>query len=363
MKNKLITSIVVAGSLTFATTAMAEDIVNVYNWSDYIDEEAIPAFEKATGIRVRYDLFDGMPTLETKLLTGNSGYDVTVPTSSTVERMAAAGALMPLDKSKLPNLKHLDPAMMAELAGFDPGNKYAVPYLWGTVGLGYNVSMIKKRLPNAAVDSLDLIFKPENAAKLADCGIGMIDDPGEITVIVLNYLGLDPYSGKKADLKAAEDLLMSIRPHIRYVKGTGYLDDLANGEICVMLGYSVDMFQVQSTIEKNKSDTKVAFSIPSEGTVLYFDTLAIPAGAPNADNAHKFINHMMDPNVAAKLSNFLWTANANSGSNEFLDPELKADTAVYPSAATVAKLKANITVPQKIVRARTRLLTKFKTGN
>ncbi len=347
-----------------AQTATAENVVNVYNWSDYIDEETVPAFEKATGMRVRYDLFDGMATLETKLLTGNSGYDVVVPTSATAERMIQVGALAKLDRSKLGNWDNLDAGLMAELAGVDPGNEHVVPYMWGTVGLMYNVEMVKERLgEDAPTDSLDLVFKPEYSSKLKDCGVGMIDQPSEVAIIALNYLGLDPYSGKKADLQAAEDLLMGVRDNFRYIKGTGYLDDLGNGEICLFLGYSVDAFQVMWTLEENGEDpSKLAFEIPKEGTVIYFDTLAIPSDAPNPDAAHAFINHIMDAQIAANLSNYLWSANGNAASNALLDPELLADTSVYPVAEVQAKLKADKTVPQKVARARTRMMTKIKTG-
>ncbi|MDA7964315.1 extracellular solute-binding protein [Ruegeria sp.] len=338
----------------------AEGTVNFYNWSDYIADDTLPGFTEKTGISVQYDLFDSPETLETKMLTGNSGYDLIVPSSAQAERLIGIEALAPLNKELIPNLANVDPGILEQLAAFDEGNSHVVPYMLGTMGIGYNVDLIKERIPDAPVDSLDLLFKPEYAEKLADCGIGMIDVPSEVSVIVLNYLGLDPYSGKKADIAKAEETLMAVRDHFRYFRSTGYLDDLANGEMCAFLGYSIDVFQMVEPAAEN--GINLAYSIPVEGTVIFFDTLAIPADAENIEEAHALINHILDAEVSADLSNYLFSPSGNAAALPLVDEEIRNDPSIMPTPEVMERLRSDKTVPQKTMRARTRMMTKVKTG-
>lgn len=348
----------VAGpGLAFAET------VNIYNWSDYIGETTLEDFTAATGIETNMDLYDGNEVLEAKLLAGNAGYDVVMPTAQPyLARQIQAGVYQKLDKSKIPNLKNLDPALMERVATADPGNEYAVIYQWGTNGLGYNVDMVRERLPDAPLDSWDLLFKPENAEKLADCGISLLDSPVEVLPIALKYLGKDPNSEDPEDLKAAEELVMQIRPYVKYFHSSQYINDLANGDICLALGWSGDVIQAQARAEEAGNGQEIAYVIPKEGTLIWFDTMAIPADAPNPDAAHAFINFILDPEVMAGITNYVAYGNAIPASLPMIDEEIRNDPAIFPSDEVRENLFAMKEASPRYDRERTRTWTRIRTG-
>ena len=313
--------------------AKPEDkVLSVYNWSDYIGETTIADFEAKTGIKVTYDMFDSNEVLETKLLAGRTGYDVVVPSANFLERQIKAGVFLALDKSKLPNLANMDPEIMQRVALHDPGNEHAINYLWGTTGIGYNPDMAKKALGTDTIDSWSAIFDPANAAKLAKCGISMLDAPSEVMDSVLIYLGRDPNSEKAEDLAAAEETLMKVRQYVRYFHSSQYINDLATGEICVSLGWSGDALQARARGSEAEKKVNVAYTVPKEGAIMWFDMLAIPADAPHPGNAHAFLNFVMEPEVAAGISNYVAYANGNAASLPSVDDAVKNDPSVYPTA-------------------------------
>jgi len=345
-----------------AAAGPEEKILNVYNWSDYIAEDTIANFEKETGIKVNYDVFDSNEVLETKLLAGKTGYDVVVPSASFLERQIKAGVFMKLDKSKLPNLKNMDPDIMQRVALHDPGNEYAVNYMWGTTGIGYNPDKVKAALGTDTIDSWSAIFEPENAAKLKDCGLVMLDASLEVFDSMLIYLGKDP-NGQNADnLKLAEEAMMKVRPYVRYFHSSQYINDLANGEICVALGWSGDVLQAQARGAEAEKPVTVAYTIPKEGAIIWFDNLAIPADAPHPDNAHKFINYIMEPAVVAAISDYVAYANGNAASFPLIDEAVRTDPAVYPSAEVKAKLFPSLAESQEYSRLSNRAWTTVRTG-
>ena len=326
------------GASLIAISAVAEEekVLNVYNWSDYIAEDTIEKFEAETGIKVTYDVFDSNEVLESKLLSGGTGYDVVVPSGDFLARQIMAGAFMPLNKEMLPNLANMDAALMAQLADFDPDNAHAVIYMWGTTGIGYNVGKVEEALgADAPTDSWALLFDPANAEKLKDCGIAMLDASTEVIPSALRYLGLDPNSTEEADLAKATELLKSVQPFVRYFHSSQYIDDLAAGEICVTLGWSGDVFQA---IDSAADGVEVAYAIPKEGALQWFDNLAIPADAPHPENAHKFLNFIMDAQITADITNYVWYANANAASMELVDPEITGDPAIFPTDEVKANL-------------------------
>jgi putrescine transport system substrate-binding protein len=345
-----------------AATAAEEKVVNVYNWSDYIDPAVLEAFQKETGIKVNYDTYDSNEVLQTKLLAGKTGYDVVVPGGNFLERQIKAGVYRKLDKSKLPNWSNLDPEVLRRLALHDPGNEHAVDHMWGTDGIGYNVDKIKAIDPTAPVDSWKMVFDPAWAAKFQKCGISVLDAPDEIIAVALAYLGKDPNSQNEADLKAAEDMLLKIRPYVRMIHSSSYIDALANGDICVALGWSGDVLQAKARAEEAGQGVKIAYSVPKEGTIIWFDSYAIPADAPHPDNAHAFINYMMKPEVAAKNSNLVQYANGNLASLQFMDDVVKNNPSVYPSAEVKAKLFPNLAKSDGFTRQLNRTWTRFTTG-
>ncbi|VAW20923.1 Putrescine ABC transporter putrescine-binding protein PotF (TC 3.A.1.11.2) [hydrothermal vent metagenome] len=360
--NKAILAIAVA--LLGTTSAIAQSkVVNIYNWSDYIAEDTIAKFEAATGIKVVYDVYDSNEVLEAKMLTGNSGYDVVVPTSDFLQRQIAAGAYQKLDKSKLPNLVNMDPELMKGAAAYDPGNQYATIYMWGTTGIGYNVKAIEERLgKDYKVNSWDLVFNPEIVAKLADCGVSFLDAPTEMIPAAMNYLGLDPNSTVKADLEAGAALLESVRPSIRYFHSSQYINDLANGDTCVAVGWSGDVFQARARAEEAGNGVEVGYIIPKEGALQWFDMMAIPVDAPHPDAALKFINFIMDPQITADITNYVWYANANKASMPLVDPEITSDPGIFPSEEAKKNLWASTVYNARTDRIITRLWTKVKTG-
>jgi len=348
---------------TAAVPASTEEkVVNVFNWSDYIDPAMLEAFTAETGIKVNYDVFDSNEVLETKLLAGNTGYDVVVPSASFLERQIKAGVFRKLDRSKLSNWGNLDPEVLQRVALHDPGNEHSVNHMWGTDGIGYNEGKIKAIDPNAPVDSWAIVLDPKWAAKFKDCGISVLDAPSELVGVALAYLGKDPNSQSEADLKAAEDLLMKIRPYIRMIHSSNYIDALANGEICLAVGWSGDVLQARDRAAEAGQGNVIKYSVPKEGTIIWFDMFAVPADAKHPDNAHAFINFMMRPDVAAKNSNFINYATGNSAALSLTDDAVKNDPGIYPSAEVKAKLFPDLAESPEFTRLLNRTWTRFTTG-
>jgi putrescine transport system substrate-binding protein len=342
--------------------AQEEKVLHVFNWSDYIAEDTVPNFEKQTGIKVTYDVFDSNDVLETRLLAGNSGFDLVVPSASFLERQIKAGVFQKIDKSQIPNLQYMDPEIMNRVGLHDPNNEYSVTYLWGTTGIGYNEDKIKKIFGDAQPDSWNYVFDPKNAAKLKDCGISLLDAPDEILKIVLAWIGRDPNSQKEEDLKAAEAKLTPIRPFVRKIHSSQYIDDLANGELCIAVGWSGDILQARDRAEEAGQGVKIKYAIPKEGTIVWFDMLAIPADAKHPKNAHAFINYLMEPQVAANNSNFVNYANGNAASLAMVSDEVKNDPGVYPTPEVKAKLFPSLAYGEDFQRLMNRMWTKFQTG-
>lgn len=339
-----------------------EPVLNVYNWSDYIAEDTIANFEERTGITVNYDVFDSNEVVEAKLLAGNTGYDIVVPSASFLERQIKAGVFQKLDREKLSNWSNLDEDIMARVGKHDPGNQYAAVYMWGTTGIGYNVGKVGEVLPDAPTDSWAMLFDPAVVSKLSDCGVTLLDAPTEVVSAVLAYLGRDPNSESAEDLAAAEEVLMSIRPHIRYIHSSQQINDLANGEICVAHGYSGDMMIAADRASEADNGIEIAYSIPKEGAVIWFDMLAIPTDAPHPNNAHLFINYLFEPEVIAAVSNYVFYANPNSASVEFVEQEILEDPGIYPPPEVKANLYPDLAKSAEYTRNLTRTWTRFKTG-
>lgn len=345
-------------------TAMSQDkTVTIAAWADYIPPEVISGFEERTGIKVVYDTFDSLEFLETKLLTGGSGYDLVLPSALVANRLIQAGALQKLDKTRLGNYANLDPDILAFLAKHDDGNQHGVPYLWGTTGILYNPELVSERLENAPVDSLDILFDPELAGRFADCGIAMINSPEEVIAIALNYLGLDPFTGDAAELARAEALLTSVRPHIRHFRTGAIINGLADGDLCLVLGWSGDAGLAHARALEAGNGIAVAYAIPEEGTEVFFDFLSIPVDAPNPDNAHRFIDYMMEPAAMAEVTNQYFYPNGNRAAFELVAEEVKSDPNVYPPEELMDKLFPNLPRDHKTLRMLTRSWTRFKTGS
>ncbi|MEL3925007.1 polyamine ABC transporter substrate-binding protein [Aeromonas enteropelogenes] len=356
---KLIT---LALTIGLANVAQAAPVVHFYNWSDYIGETTLSDFQQTTGIKTVYDVFDSNETLEGKLLTGRTGYDLVVPSNNFLAKQIQAGAFQKLDKSQLPNLANLDPVLLGQLDKVDPGQQYAVPYLWGTNGIGYNVDKIKAVLGVDKIDSWATIFEPENMAKLSRCGVAFLDSADEMIPAVLNYLGLDPNSHEPADIKKAEAQLLKVRPYVAYFHSSKYIGDLANGDICVAAGFSGDILQAAARAEEAGKGVNIAYSIPKEGANLWFDMMAIPADAHNVKEAHALINYVLRPEVIAKISNYVGYANPNAKAGEFMDEEVRKDERVYPPQAVLEHLFVQEAHPRAVQRQMTRSWTKIKSG-
>ncbi len=358
----LIAASVLLAGLTSANGA-EEKKLYIYNWSDYIAENTIKKFEAKTGIKVTYDVYDSNEVLEAKMLAGSSGYDITVPTSEFLRRQVAAGVYAKLDKSKLPNLKHMDPELMKSAAVYDPGNEHAVIYMWGTTGIGYNIKAVAKRLGDKApTDSWALVFDPANAAKLKDCGISLLDSPTEMIPAAMKYIGLDPRSTNKADLEKGAAVITKIRPFIRYFHSSQYISDLANGDICLAIGWSGDVFQARDRADEAKKGVEIGYSIPKEGALQWFDMMAIPSDAKHKDAAHQFINFIMDPKITAEITNFVWYANGNKSSLPLVKKDITGDPSIFPPKDVLAKLWGAKVYAKRTDRIVTRLWTKVKTG-
>jgi putrescine transport system substrate-binding protein len=339
-----------------------DKVLFVYNWSDYIGETTIADFEKKTGIKVTYDVFDSNEVLETKLLSGHTGYDIVVPTGDFMERQIKVGVFQKLDKSKLPNLVNMDPEIMQRVQTHDPGNEHSINYMWGTTGIGYNPVMVKKALGTDTIDSWSAILDPANAKKLAKCGITLLDSPSDVVDSILIYLGRDPNGESRDDLAAAEAVLMKIRPYIRYFHSSQYINDLATGEICVSLGWSGDMIQARDRGAEAETPVPVKYAIPKEGAIMWFDMLAIPADAPHPNNAHIFLNYLMEPEVIAAVTNYVSYANGNKASLPFVNEDVRNNPSIYPTDEVKKKLHPHASESQEYSRDLNRAWTRVRTG-
>jgi putrescine transport system substrate-binding protein len=360
----VLATLLLAAPVRVAPARAAEErVLNVYNWTDYIDPKAIARFEAETGIKVRYDVYDSLETLEAKLSAGASGYDIVVPTSEpTFSRLVRAGALAALDRAKLPHAAGLDPALMHEVATSDPGGTHGVIYLWGTIGLGENPDRIRALDPDAPLDSWDLLFKPEHAKRIAACGISMLDSATDVIPTVLRYLGRHPDSTDAADLAAVERTLRAVRPYIRTFASSGEVNALADGSICLAFSYSGDVIQASARAVEAKRGTVVRYAAPREFAQLWFDMLAVPADAPHKDAALAFIDFLLRPDVMAGITNTVHYPNAVPASLAAVDPAIKSDPNVYPTQADMARFFTVRAVPQAAERARTRMWARFKAG-
>jgi putrescine transport system substrate-binding protein len=337
-------------------------VLNLYIWSDYLAPNTLSEFEKQSGIKIHVAYFDSNETLETKLLAGSSGYDIVVPTASYFERQIKAGAYLTLDKSKLPNLKNMDPQLMGRVARHDPDNAHGIIYLWGTNGIGYNEKMLKALMPDAPLDSWRLVFDPAVASKLAKCGISVLDSPAEMMRAVFSYLGKDPNSQSADDLVLADAVLTKIRPYIRNINSSEYIEALANGDLCLSVGYNGDVMQARDRARDAAKGIEIKYVVPKEGSILWFDMLAIPKDAPDPDSAYAFMNYMMTPQVIADVSNFKRYANANLAAQPLVLKEVKEDPGIYPTPEQRQSLAVQLADSPEQTRAITRVWQKFKTG-
>lgn len=342
--------------------ATAQEVVNVYNWSDYVAADTISNFEAQSGIKVVYDVFDSNEVLEAKMLTGASGYDVVYPSMEFLARQAQAGVFAEIDRALLTNYGNLDPAVLELVAALDPDNAHAVPYMSYSTGIGYNVEAIAARLDAEEIGSWDMLFNPDTVAKLADCGVAVLDSPTEVIAPVLNWLGLDPNSEASGDLDQAVEVLKSMRPHVRYFHSSQYINDLANGDICIALGYSGDIMQARDRAAEAGQSFTIAYTIPREGAQIGFDMMAIPADAPHKENAHAYINYILQPQVAADITAAVYFANPNIPATELVPDEVRNDPGIYPPDEVRAKMFAMKPHTPRFDRAATRAWTSVKTG-
>ena len=335
-------------------------VLNLYIWSDYLAPTTLPRFEKQTHIKVNATYYDTNETLDAKLVAGASGYDIVVPTASYFERQIKAGVYLPLDKSKLPNLKNMDPQLMAKVAFHDPGNAHGVIYLWGTNGIGYNEKMVKELLPDAPLDSWRMVFDPQVASKVSKCGISVLNSPAEMMRAVFSYLGKDPNSQNPDDLAQGEAVLLKVRPYIRSINSSEYIDALAKGDLCVAVGYNGDVMQARDRAQDANKGVEIKYSIPKEGTILWFDMMAIPKDAPHPDSAYAFINFLMTPEVIGEITNFKGYANANAVAHPLAS--VKNDPGIYPTPELLPKLTVQLADSDDQTRAITSVWEKFKQG-
>jgi len=352
-----------SAALALGASMAAAEEVRVYNWSDYIDESLLEKFEAETGIDLIYDVFDSNEVLETKMLAGGSGYDVVVPTGTFLQRQIQAGAFQPLDKSKLPNIGNMWDVIANRTAKYDPDNAHAINYMWGTTGLGVNLGKVREVLgEDAPVDSWDLVFKAENMEKLASCGVHFLDAPAEMIPAALNYIGEDPDSHDPDVIAKAEEVYMPVRPYIQKFHSSEYINALANGDICVAVGWSGDVLQARDRAAEADNGVEIGYFAPKEGAQMWFDQMAIPVDAPNPEGAHKFLNFIMNAENMAAASNYVYYANGNEASQEFLAEDVIGDPAIYPSAEAMDNTFTTTPYPAKVQRVVTRLWTKIKSG-
>ena len=339
-----------------------DKVLNVYNWVDYIGKSTLADFEAKTGIKVTYDVYDSNEVLETKLLTGRTGYDIVVPSGSNLERLVRYGVFLKFDKSKLPNLANMDPVIMQRVTAHDPGNEHAINYLWGTSGLGYNPDLVEKALGTRTIDSWGAVFDPAIASKLAQCGIAMLDAPADVLSLARLYLGLELMSEKPEDLAAAEAVLMKVRPYVRYFDSSKHLNDLASGEICIAIGWSGGILQARDRGAAAATPVEVVYVLPKEGAPIWFDMIAIPADAPHPGNAHAFLNFLMDPEVSAGITNLVGQPSGNAASKALVDERLRNDPLVYPPDEAVQRLQLYRAHTQEFSRQLNRAWSRIRTG-
>ncbi|MAN99099.1 MAG: spermidine/putrescine ABC transporter substrate-binding protein PotF [Roseovarius sp.] len=360
MRNLILTTTATIALGAFAAQAQE---VRVYNWSDYIDEELLTKFEADTGIKLIYDVFDSNEVLETKMLAGGSGYDVVVPTGTFLQRQIQAGAFQKLDLSKLPNHQNMWDVVSSRTEQYDPENAYSINYMWGTTGIGANVGKVKELLgEDAPLDSLELVLNPDNMAKLSDCGVHFLDAPTEMIPMALKYIGEDPNSHDPDVIAKVEPVLMAIRPYIQKFHSSEYINALANGDICVAVGWSGDILQARDRAAEADNGVEIVYNAPKEGAQMWFDQMAIPVDAPNPDAAHVFLNFIMDAQNMAAASNYVYYANGNKASQEFLIEDVIGDPAIYPSEEALNNLFTTTPYDAKVQRVVTRLWTKIKSG-
>jgi len=359
MRNLMLTT----SALVFGAFAASAEEVRVYNWSDYIDEDLLTQFEEETGLDLIYDVFDSNEVLETKMLAGGSGYDVVVPSGTFLQRQIEAGAFQKLDPAKLPNLANMWDVVANRTAQYDPGNAYSINYMWGTTGIGANVGKVTEILgEDAPFDSLELVLNPANMEKLAACGVHFLDAPAEMIPMALKYIGEDPDSHDPEVIAKAEGVLMAVRPYIQKFHSSEYINALANGDICVAVGWSGDILQARDRAAEADNGVEIVYNAAREGAQMWFDQMAIPVDAPNPDGAHVFLNFIMDAENMAAASNYVYYANGNKASQEHLVEDVIGDPAIYPDAATLENLFTTRPYPAKIQRVVTRLWTKIKSG-
>ena len=342
--------------------APEEKVLYVYNWADYIGKSTLADFERATGIKVVYDIYDADETLEAKMMAGDSGYDIVSTSTDYFSRQIKAGIYQPLDRAKLPSWKNLDPHVLAIEAESDPGNRYAMPYLRHVNGFAYNVDLVKARMPDAPLDSLDMLFKPEIIARFADCGVTLLDSAEDVLQLALNYLHLDPNTTRKEDYQRAEQLILAVRPYIRAFDSTEYMNGLANKEFCISMSWSGDYAAARARAKAAGVRVNLAFTVPKEGAGGSFDALLIPAGAPHPQAAHQFLEFMLQPQVIAAVTNYIHYANDNLAANAYVDPEILNDPSVYPTPEVEGRLYESAEVAPALERIRTRTWTRIKTA-
>ncbi len=350
-------------ALPVVAAAKPEATLNVYNWSDYIAPNTVSEFEKQERIAVRYDVYDRVDTLHAKLLTGHTGYDIVVPTSNYAGRQIAAGMFMPLDRSQMPNLKHLDPAWMRFVSSIDPENRYVIPWAYGTTGLAYNVEKVQEILgKEVALDRWDILFNPQYVSKLRRCGVSMLDAPDQMFATVLHYLGKDPNSTNPADYRLALQTLKKIRPYITQFNSSGYINDMVGGDVCMAYGWSGDMAIARRRAEEAQKPYRIQYFIPQGGAPIWFDVMAIPKDAPHPQAAMKWINYIETPHVHAAITNKVFYPNANKEARNDVRPEILQDPTVYPSEEVMKTLFPLSPLPLNIMRLQTRLWQEFKSG-
>ncbi len=348
-----------------ASAADAEPkVLNVYNWSDYIADDTIKNFEKETGIKVHYDNYDNNEVLHAKLVAGKTGYDIVVPSAHFAKMQIEGGLLQKLDRAQLTNWGNLDPAILAQLAKVDPGNQYLVDWMWGYVTVGINVDKVKKALGDLPMpeNPWSLIFDPKYASKLKSCGVSFLDSASEVLPVALGYVGKPPYSRNAADYPAAAAMLKKIRPYVTRFSSSGYINDLADGALCVVMGYSGDINIARARAIDAKNGQNIEALVPKKGATLFFDTMAIPADAPHPKNAHMFINYILRPEVHASLTNKVFYANPNKASMKFVKKDVAENKTIFLSADELAGMTAPDSLPQDIRRVQTRTFTSFKAG-
>ncbi|MBD1549996.1 polyamine ABC transporter substrate-binding protein [Pseudomonas typographi] len=362
---KLGKSLLAMGLLgAMAGAVQADDkVLHVYNWSDYIAPDTVKKFEDQTGIKVIYDVYDSNETLEAKMLAGKSGYDIVVPSNNFLAKQIKAGVYLELDKTKLPNWKNLDQGQLKAVGdASDKGNTHAFPYMWGSIGIGYNPDKVKAALGIDKIDSWDVLFKPENIAKLKGCGVSFLDSPTEMLPVALHYLGLPTDTQKKEDIDKAEALFLKVRPSVTYFHSSKYISDLANGNICVAVGYSGDVYQAKSRAEEAGGKVKVNYVIPKEGAGSFYDMVAIPKDADNVEGAYKWMNFILQPEIMAEITNAVRFPNINNEATPLVDKDITSDPGIYPPAEVKAKLYAIADLPAPTLRLMTRSWTKIKSG-